>query len=314
MSLFDQKIRPMLAKNAAIFDSPDYIFEPKWDGFRCLAFIKNGMRLQSRNLLDITYKFPEIRPEINAESAILDGELVCIEKGAPSFNKIQQRNIEDIFKIEVLSRENPVTYVIFDILFLDGSEVVDLPLIERKELIKDCVIEKKNIKITPYIKEKGKKFLNEAIKLGFEGIIAKEMRSPYLIGKRSDLWLKIKKTRTVDCIVCGYSKGKGNRASSFGSLVLALYEGNELRYIGKVGTGFNHAKLVDTYKILQKLRTDERIFKDIDLKDVEWVKPQLVAEIKYSERTKDNKLRMPVFLRFRLDKQPKECTIDQLDE
>ncbi len=314
MNLFDQKIIPMLAKSGSKFDSLNHIFEPKWDGYRCIAFIKDGLRLQSRNLLDITYKFPEISIEINAENGIVDGELVYIEKGVPDFNKIQRRNVEDVFKIEILSKEIPLTYVVFDILWLDDKEVIDFPLMDRKELLKDCIIEKNNIKITPYIKEKGNKFFDEAARLGFEGIIAKDMRSPYLVGKRSDFWVKIKKTKTVDCIICGYTKGKGSRVDSFGSLVLGLYEGNELTYVGKVGTGFNYGRLDEIYSILQKLRVNDSPFKDVNLKDVQWIKPHLVAEIKYSERTNDNKLRMPVFVRFRLDKQTKECLLDQLDE
>lgn len=307
-------IKPMLAKSSSPFDSESHIFELKWDGTRCIAFLeKKGVILQNRRLIDITYRYPEfhqLNKYLKAKEAILDGELVVLKDGLPNFEKLQQReHILDEEKIRILSGLMPATYIVFDLLYLDGTSLMDAPLTERKERLSRLFPFSDNV-ILSEIYSDGKRLFKKALKMGFEGIMAKDKDSPYLPGERSGYWLKIKKFFDLDAIVCGYIEGSGLRKGYIGSLVLGVYEKKRLIHIGQVGTGFDERMIDYLSKILQGLRVDKSPFKDVvELKKVFWCKPEIVVRVSYHEWTEDKKLRVPVFKGLRLDKAPEECTI-----
>jgi len=322
MNWFETIIKPMLAQKAEPFDSRDHIFEVKWDGTRCISFIdveKRRFRLQNRRLLDITYRYPEFEfYDCFSKSCIVDGEIVVLKEGRPSFNLLQQREqVENRKKIELLSKRIPATYVVFDVLWTDGEGwTTQIPLIERKKILKENFLEEKNLMISDSIEEKGKVFFEKAIELGFEGVMGKKKESIYIPGKRTDLWLKIKKKNSIDAAVLGFMKGEGGREEYFGSLVLGLFDGERYVYIGRVGTGFDLSFLEWFSNAAKPFFTDKVPFEEEpDIKrDVQWLKPNFVAEVEFLEVSRDLKLRAPVFKRLRFDKKPEECLLDQIKE
>jgi bifunctional non-homologous end joining protein LigD len=298
----------MLAYPAEPFDSDDYIFEIKFDGTRCIVHYSNGkIKLINRRGTDISRRYPEIKFLLNAREAILDGEIVIFKEGKPSFSELQEReHIEDENKIKILSEMSPATYVVFDIIQRDGVDLSSLPLIERKKILEETVVEGESIIISEYIEKYGKKFFEEIKKRGFEGIMAKKKDSMYEF-KRSRSWLKIKVKKTFDCIICGFTKGKGKREGVFGALILGMYYKGKIVYVGKVGTGWDEEKIKNIYSLLSS-SLGEKIF-DID-EEVVWVKPMYVCEVEGMELTKDKKIRAPSFKRLRFDKDPKECKLE----
>lgn len=307
-------IKPMLAKSSAPFDSESHLFELKWDGTRCIAFLdREGVTLQNRRLVDITYRYPEfhqLKKYLKAKEAILDGELVVLKDGLPNFEKLQQReHIEDERKIRILSDLIPATYIVFDLLYLNGNFLMDRPFIERRENLSKLFPFFENV-ILSEIYTEGKKLFERALKLGFEGIMAKDKKSPYLSGERSGYWLKIKKFFDLDAIICGFLEGSGARRGFIGSLVLGLYDGKRLIHIGQVGTGINERIIKYLFKVLNSIMTEKPPFDEPPkLKGVRWCKPEIVVKVSYHEWTKDKKLRVPVFKGIRMDKAPDECTI-----
>ena len=313
----------MLAKSSAPFDSKNHIFELKWDGTRCMIFIDpsgaykpfRGVRLQNRRLNDMTYRYPEFWGlKLKAKSAVIDGELVVLKDGVPSFRLLQQReHIVDPAKIEILSGRLPATYAAFDLLYLNGRSLLKEPLTKRRELLEGLFPIAENVVLSEGY-EKGKKLFSLARKRGFEGVMAKEKESPYLPGERSGYWLKIKKMFDVDAVVCGYIEGEGSRKGLFGSLILGVYEKRELRYIGRVGTGLDEDTIRDIHKRLKPLRRKDSAFAEAphSTRTSYWVRPELVARVRYQEVTHDGLLRVPVFKGIRDDKAPSECTWEQL--
>ncbi|OGP92713.1 MAG: hypothetical protein A2156_11755 [Deltaproteobacteria bacterium RBG_16_48_10] len=204
--MMNRQISPMLAKASAPFDNPDYLFEIKWDGERTIAFVENRkiVRLQNRSLQDVSTRYPEIiGSPVEAEEAILDGEIVLLdETGKPSFSKLAQRShVQDLFKIRLLSKAMPVTYVTFDILYRNGQVLTGLPLWERKKYL--SVMKQAAILPIFFIEGRGRIFFETITSMGYEGIMAKRMDSPYLPGKRSDSWLKMKPQKSAICNVIG---------------------------------------------------------------------------------------------------------------
>jgi bifunctional non-homologous end joining protein LigD len=321
-SLF-QKIKPMLAHPfEKAFDNKQWVFEVKWDGVRAVLF-KNDkeVRIQSRNGNDITKRYPEI---VNAaklslgglKSVIVDGEIVVLnEEGLPDFHTHQHRmHIQNPQEIMAMSVENPSTYYIFDILYKENENVEGLGYLERRELLSSILKTNDTIRVSDYIEEKGIEILKRSKDLNLEGIVAKHKRSIYREGIRSKDWLKIKNTKTQDCVIIGYTKGLGSRNKYFGSLVLAVYSSKEkkLKFAGHAGTGFNDQRLSEIYSKLKELETNSRpIYKVPYLnRETTWLKPVFVAEVKFDEWTRDGILRAPVFLRLREDKKPEECVIE----
>ena len=302
-------IEPMLAQSREKPPtSSDYIFEVKWDGIRVMISLDEGeLTIRSRSNRDITHLFPELLiPEkaFRASAAFFDAEIVCLDhEGRPQFkNVISRMHQSTPGGIERSSKKHPVHCYIFDCLYLDGRPLISEPLTRRRVWLADAV--KKD---TPYrvseVLDDGLALFEAAKQMGLEGIIAKRKESKYLVGKRSDSWLKIKVRQTVDSIVIGYTKGNNDRSPYFGALHLADYEGEELIYRGKVGTGFDLKTMKEVMKVLEDIPKGDRPVKErpVDNAKTNWLQPQLYCEIAYASITPNKTYREPVFIRLRPD-------------
>jgi len=308
----------MLAKTGKAFDDENYFFEPKWDGLRVIMFFHEGkIELQNRNLRDATGSYPElqkIRDRIGAKTAVLDGEVVVLrEDGVPDFGRLQARfGVDDQKRVGVLAKTTPVTYVAFDLLHLNGQDVITRPLVERKKRLRSIVRESPYLLYGDHIETQGARFFKEATSRGFEGVIGKQSQSQYVPGLRTDYWIKTKKVETTDCVVIGFSQGEGTRDLTFGSLILAAYDENgKLRHIGNVGGGFSNTALEDLRKKLSRIVTKTATVEGSveSPSPVTWVKPRLVVEVAYMTVTADGRLRFPRFKRLRTDKGPMDCKL-----
>lgn len=305
------------------FDGAEWLFEIKWDGYRAVAFIDGGnVRLMSRTQNDLTAQFSELGslPQfVKAERAILDGEIVALDdEGRPSFSLMQQRTGFQPGKRRLQRREGvPVIYYAFDLLYLDGLDLRRVGLEQRKQLLQDRIMAGTVVHFSDHYAEKGLDLLEAAKQRGLEGIVAKKRSGAYE-EKRSSNWLKIKITKRQECVIGGYTDPEGSR-EYFGALVLGLYDRQErLIHVGQVGTGFDHKALKEIFARLQPLKTKQNSFYGEigGLRKVEFVRPELVAEIKFAEWTHENadggmKLRAPVFMGFRADKSAEECRLDE---
>src|SRR5215211_1163866 len=333
---FPTKIKPMLSTLVdKPFDSKDWVFEIKWDGVRSILLLhkkKGILELQSRNGKLVTHRYPELVRELTSssstsssstssvikckESAILDGEIVVLDKknGIPNFQSHQRRmNVDFIKEIESLSKEIPATYYFFDILYVDGINLQGLPFLERRRILSDVITEENaRIKISHFIEEQGQDVFDKTKSMGLEGLIAKHKSSKYVQGIRSRDWLKIKHIKTQDCVVIGYTRGEGNRENYFGSLLLAVYGNNKLRFVGHTGSGFDFVQLDKVYTRLKAMRIEKcpSDYVPYTNRPPVWIRPELVAEIKFSDWTSEKIMRAPIFLRFREDKTPKDCLIE----
>jgi DNA ligase D-like protein (predicted ligase)/DNA ligase D-like protein (predicted polymerase)/DNA ligase D-like protein (predicted 3'-phosphoesterase) len=302
-------IEPMLARPADTPpDSPDYLYEVKWDGLRALISLDEGeIRIRGRNGTDYTKQFPELLiPEqaFRATSALFDGEIVCLEAdGRPVFqnviHRMQQKTEGAIERAKI--KHTAVCYV-FDCLYLDGRPIVNEPLTRRREWLEDAIRKDTTYRVSGVV-EDGPAFFEAVKQMGLEGIIAKERDSKYQPGKRTGSWLKIKARQTVECIIIGYTRGKGDRAGSFGALHLARLDADDLKYVGKVGTGFDDESLQAIANKLKKLKTIQRPIKEKPLDDARsiWVQSTLICEVQFASVTADGMLREPVFVRLRPD-------------
>src|SRR5918995_6756111 len=334
---FPARVKPMLSTLVdKPFDSKDWIFEVKWDGVRSILLFhksKGILELQSRNGKSITLRYPELTKALSfsmpssyysssvikcKESVVLDGEIVVLDKknGIPSFQSHQKRmNVDSIREIENLSKEIPATYYFFDILYLDGINLQALPFLERRKILSQ-IIGKENalIKISHFIEEKGQEVFDKTKSMGLEGLVAKHKSSKYVQGIRSRDWLKIKHIKAQDCVVIGYTRGEGNRGNYFGSLLLAAFDpkNGKFRFVGHTGSGFDFVQLDKVYKKLQTMRIDKQPIDYVPYtnRDPIWIRPELVAEIKFSSWTEEKIMRAPIFLRFREDKVPRDCLIE----
>ncbi len=322
-------IHPMLATpTAKAFDNPDWLFEIKWDGYRAVAFIENGrVRLVSRNQNDLTKQFPVLGtlPQfVQAQRAILDGEIVALDdEGRPSFSLMQQRTGFQPGKRRLPGREGVlVIYYAFDLLYLDGLDLRRVALEQRKQLLQERIVAggagaSDVVHFSDHYAEKGLALLEAAKQRGLEGIIAKKRNCTYQ-EKRSSDWLKIKITQRQECVIGGYTDPEGSR-EYFGALVLGLYDKKgRLIHVGQAGTGFDQRMLKDIFSRLQPLKTRENPFYGEigGLRKVQFVRPELVAEIKFAEWTHETadggmKLRAPVFMGLRADKSAEECRLEE---
>jgi len=311
--------RPMLAKPAdEPFNSKDWIFEVKWDGIRAISYIDDDkISVKSRNNKDLKDNFPELEELKDLmRQAVLDGEIVVMKEGKADFQALLERSRSNSVRdIEHMARKSPATYVIFDILEKNGKPLIDLPLMERKRILKESLKEGKNVVLSIFAEEEGKSYFEAALKKGVEGIMAKKKDSPYEPGLRSGKWLKIKKIASCDCVIFGYTEGQGARKETFGALILGLYDEGKPVYIGKVGTGFSQNDMKLLMKTFKGLEVKEKTLEGIDISEkITWLKPELVCDVSYQVVTKDGKLRMPRFRGLRADKNPSECTADQLKQ
>jgi len=321
-------IYPMLAESITEpFDGADWLFEIKWDGYRAVAFIENGkVRLVSRNQNELTARYPELKDmpdSVRAETAILDGEVVALDdEGKASFSLMQQRTgFRPGGKRAIAKADVPVLYYAFDLIYLDGYDWRRVPLEERKKKLQTILETGDSLRFSDHYPEHGKALFEVARQKGLEGIVAKRRNSCYEEHRSRD-WLKIKVRHQLECVVGGFTEPEGSR-THFGSLVLGLYDNQgHLIHVGQAGSGFNQKSLAEIWKTLQKLESKQNPFYgEVEaLRRVSWVKPVLVAEIEYAEWTagantgSGPKLRAPVFLGLRDDKDPKECVLDQLTE
>lgn len=304
-----QEIKPMLTTLVdEPFDGVEWLFEIKWDGFRAIAEVNNQeVKLYSRNLLSFNEKFKSIVQALKKLKlqAVFDGEIVVInEKGNSNFQDLQNYQ---------KSGEGNLTYVIFDLLYYEGQDLRDtLTLIERKKQL-EKILPKNDpaLHYSSHVLTEGKQLFKEVKKNQIEGIIAKKIDSFYT-SERSKNWLKIKTQGRQEAVICGFTKPRGSR-NFFGALILGVREGNQWRYIGHTGTGFTEAVLSDVAAQLKPLITTECPFSDEPPTNnpVTWIKPKLLCEVGFSEWTKDNQMRHPVFLGLRQDKMAKEVKKEQ---
>jgi bifunctional non-homologous end joining protein LigD len=292
-------IPAMLAKETiAPFSGEDWIYEIKWDGYRAIAEINmGGVKLYSRNGNSFLSSYPEIVDELSKLklNAVFDGEVVVLnEEGQPDFQKLQDYG---------LNRNYPIHYYIFDLLELKGKKLYSLPLIERKQLLKDLIKPNEVIKYSDHIEESGEEFFELIKQKNLEGIIAKRKDSEYAPGKRTASWLKIKHNKSEEVIITGFTAPRGGR-KYFGALVLGTMVNGKLTYAGHTGSGFDGQLLKDIYAKLQPLIRDKSPFAEKVKTNmpVTWVEPKFVCEIKFTEWTSDGILRHPIFLRLRDDK------------
>jgi bifunctional non-homologous end joining protein LigD len=318
-------IHPMLAESIdEPFDGPDWLFEIKWDGYRAVSFIEGGKaRLVSRNQNDLTQRYPELRnlPQyVKAKRAILDGEIVALdEQGRASFSLMQQRTgFRAGGKRTAAKADVPVLYYAFDLIYLDGYDWRRVPLEERKRKLASLLVPGDSVRYSDHQEAEGNALFEIVRQKGLEGILAKRRASCYE-ERRSRDWLKIKIRYTAECVIGGYTEPEGTRAH-FGSLVLGLYDAQgRLIHVGQAGSGFDQKSLAEMWAVLKKLETKKNPFYgEVEaLRKTFWVKPELVAEIEYAEWThganagSGPKLRAPVFLGLREDKDPKECVLEQ---
>jgi bifunctional non-homologous end joining protein LigD len=304
-------MKPMLASTIEMpFDNKNWIFEIKWDGYRCLSKVLNGaVEMYSRNLKSFNNKFKTVYNSLKIipYNAIFDGEIVIVDaKGRSDFSLLQN--------YKASGTENLV-YYIFDLIYLDEYDLTSLPLIKRKEILEDVLPSLQNIRYSDHIPETGNAFFKMALSMDLEGIIGKKKDGKYLTGSRTNDWVKIKTQKRLEAVICGYTKPRGGR-KYFGALILGIYEDKQLKYIGHAGGGFSNSDLKSLHKQLSELETANSPFKIPPATNmpVTWVKPKLICEIKYLDWTKDKILRNPVFLGLREDKNVKDLKIESQTE
>jgi bifunctional non-homologous end joining protein LigD len=305
----DKKISPYIVPMLATavdkpFSDKEWIFELKLDGYRAIAELrKKELLLYSRNGLSLKERYPQVAEALKKLSsgsggkteAVLDGEIVLLnEDNKPDFQKLQNYGN---------NKEFPLVYYVFDILFLQGKNLMGLKLIERKKILKKIIKKSPVIRYSDHIEDNGKDFFKVIIADDLEGMMAKKKDSLYTPGLRTREWLKVKFHKSQEAIIAGFTAPKGSR-QYFGSILLAQYRHQKLCYIGNAGTGFTDKTLKDVMQKMRPLITDKSPFeKNIKANSpVTWVKPELVCEVSYSEITRDGLLRHPVYKGLRPEK------------
>jgi bifunctional non-homologous end joining protein LigD len=316
----------MLSEKA--FDNDDWLFEIKWDGVRAISVcIDEETLVLSRTHRDITSTYPELQrlyERLVALEAVVDGEIVALSGGKPSFEKLQSRmNLQNEHEIQRAMKSCPITYVVFDLLYLDGRNLISEPVEERKRLLADVIVPNEWLQVSHSESGIGIALFDAAKERGLEGIVAKKLGSPYRPGKRTKEWQKIKAVHDGDLVVGGWSRGEGSRSSTFGALLLGAYDGDDLIFVGAVGTGFSDIRLKEILPELKAHEIDECPFAGgvgavragrfgKPIRDPHWADPVLVAQIEYRELTSGAHLRAPSFKGLRIDKSPEDCLLEEL--
>ena len=295
-----------------------WAYEMKWDGLRALAYVSGGqVRLTSRTGRDITFVYPELTvmaTAAGAHEAVLDGEIVAFGDGPwPDFEALQQRmNISTAAQARALSAQNPVSYLAFDLLWLDGRSLLDEPYSLRRELLDSLGLDSGRVQVPPsFAGESGADIQAVSRQQRLEGIMAKRVSSRYEPGRRTTAWRKIKNVHRQEVVIGGWKPGEGGRAGWIGSLLVGVHdEDGALVYSGHVGTGFTQQTLRMLGERLSPLRRDTSPFAITvppeDARFARWVEPELVAEIEFAAWTKSGRLRAPAYKGLRADKDPKE--------
>jgi bifunctional non-homologous end joining protein LigD len=316
---------PMLASAGQLPASheEEWGFEIKWDGVRAITYWRVGeLRIESRNLNDVSARYPELRPlgaQLGSREAVLDGEIVSFdEHGRPSFERLQRRmHVTSASAIRRLASEQPVSYLIFDLLYLDGHATLELPYRERRALLQELGLQGPAWQTPRYHAGEGRELLAAAAEQRLEGVVAKRLDSPYRAGRRTDEWLKIKHVNRQELVIGGWLPGKGARAGRLGALLVGYYEPDEdgqrvLRYAGRVGTGFNEEDLDHLGKKLAAIPRGSSPFSGTQPpRGAKFVEPELVAEIEFRQWTGDRILRHSSYKGLRDDKPPE--TVGQED-
>ena len=321
-------IQPMMAVPGGLpagAEAARWACELKWDGVRAVTYVDGTgghaagdetVRATSRRGNDVTSRYPELTllaELLGGHTAVFDGEVVAFDPdGRPSFAALQQRMHVAAPAARGLLRDVPVTYVVFDLLHLDGIGTMGLPYRERRALLEDLDLNARSVQTPPYFRGDGTELLDATREQGLEGLIAKRLDSRYFPGRRVDFWRKVKNVATQAVVVAGWKPGKGRRAGGIGSLLLGVYDERGLRYVGHVGTGFTDRALDELADLLRRLEVPASSYVDEVpyefARDARWVAPRLVGEVSYTVWTKDDRLRNPSWRGLREDIQPEEVT------
>jgi bifunctional non-homologous end joining protein LigD len=287
----------------------DWLLERKFDGERCVA-VKDGdeVRMESRTGKDLTGRYPEIVDAIVAQKAgrlVLDGEVVAFDGDQTSFSRLQQR-LGVSHPSPSLVSAYPVVYCVFDLLEIDGLDITGKPLGERRKRLTKAIRKRSALQVSEAWRDESERRFGDACRAGWEGLIAKRAAAPYVAGRSRD-WLKLKCVWEQEFVIGGYTEPAGSR-TDFGALLVGYYEDGELRYAGRVGTGYNAKTLRELGAQLRKLETGAPPFADVKPipRGTHWTKPRLVAQIGFAEWTNDGRLRQPRYMGLRDDKRPKD--------
>jgi bifunctional non-homologous end joining protein LigD len=308
--------RPMLATTGELPKGRGWAYEFKWDGIRAGVAVEGGrIQIRSRNDLDLTAAFPELRglgESLGMTTAFLDGEIVVLDAdGAPRFGLIQHRLHVDSPRVAArLAKETPASLMAFDLLYLNGLSLLELPYRDRREVLESLGIGGDHWAVSPSFTGHGSDVMRTAQQNGLEGVVSKRTTSPYRPGRRSDEWIKTKFVRTQEVVVGGYTAGNGARRDTFGALLLGIPGNGGLTYVGKVGTGFSGS---DRAELIERLRRVERKTSPFApppplprSAGIVWVRPTVVGEVQFGEWTSEGHLRHPSWRGLRPDKSPKE--------
>jgi bifunctional non-homologous end joining protein LigD len=312
-------LRPMLARSGKLPPREEQFgFEVKWDGIRTVLYADHGhAELRGRNGSDFSPRYPEVRElarSLGARRIVLDGEVVAFDdQGRPSFERLQSRmHLASDSAVRRRMRDIPATYVIFDLLYLDGHSTLSLSYEERRELLERLELEGPAWRTPTYHRGEGKALLAATRDLGLEGIVAKKLDCPYTPGTRASHWIKVKNVRTQDVVIGGWTRGEGGRSSTLGALAAGVYDDGKLTYVGKVGTGFTEQTLALLQRELEPLRTDSSPFEGRQPpKGTVFVEPKLVARVELREWTRSGTMRAPSFKGLRDDVEPQDCIRDE---
>jgi bifunctional non-homologous end joining protein LigD len=310
-----ERIEPMLARSGSLpRDEQRFGFEVKWDGIRTVLFCDHGhLYLQGRNFTDFTPRYPEVRElarELGARRLILDGEVVAFDdEGRPSFERLQARmHLASDSAVKRRMRDTPVTYVIFDLLYLDGRSTLPLAYEDRRQVLEALELEGPAWRAPAYHRGEGSALLAATRQLGIEGVVAKRLDSPYEPGRRTSAWIKVKNVNLQDVVIGGWTPGEGGRSAHLGALAVGIMEDGRLVYAGKVGTGFTETTLTMLRRELEPLRRPDSPFDGRQPpKGTIFVEPRLVASVEFREWTRSGTLRAPSFKGLRPDKDPQDC-------
>ena len=308
-----RRVAPMLAKPDALpRDEDAWGFEVKWDGIRALVYAERGrLRIDSRNLRDITHQYPEVHAVARdlGDDAVLDGEIVAMdERGRPSFQLLQARmGIGTEGEARRRVRGIPVIYMVFDLLHIGGRDLMGLPYAERREALEALALDGPAWTVPMYHRGDGAALLDATRAQGLEGLVAKRLDAPYEPGRRSGAWVKVRHLTRQEFVIAGWTAGEGGRSGRIGALVVGYYDGDVLRYAGKVGTGYTEAMLDRLGAMLAPLRRATSPFAGPQPpRGTVFVEPRLVAEVAFAEWTREGTLRQPSFQGLRPDKDAHE--------
>jgi bifunctional non-homologous end joining protein LigD len=315
-------IKPMLAVAGKLpADDENWAFEIKWDGVRAILFVEGGrVRAQSRNDLDVTVSFPELADIggfLGMTTCVIDGEIVALgEDGRPSFSRLQQRmHVSNQREAKRRALSDPVTFVAFDLLYIDGHSLLGNAYDERRDRLESLHLSGETFTTTDSFRDvSGQDILDATAQNGLEGVVAKRRASPYRPGRRHPDWTKVKNFRTQEVVVGGWTDGQGERQDSLGALLLGIPDSGGLRYAGKVGTGFSASARSDLLHELKALATPDNPFVSVlpaaDAGKAHFVRPELVGEVEFSEWTAAGRLRQPAWRGLRPDKAPNDVVVE----